>query len=696
MPDDRTLLIERTKDDLGDWRVLVLSSLGSRVHAPWAMAVTARLREELGVDVETMWGDDGFVVRLPGMDRPPDPSLMLPDPDEVEGQILRQLGSTALFSARFREARGRALLLPRRRPGARRRSGSSASARRPAVGRGALRLVSDHPRDLPRVPARHLRPAGARRRAAPIRSRSIRVATIESQTPSPFAASLSVQLRRQLHLRRRRAAGGTAGAGAVGGSGAAARAHRRGRAARPARRAAIESVEAELQLLPERFHARSSDGVHDLLLRSGDLTRAKSRARAPGLAKAAVPELLRGAPGHRAADRRRAAARRVEHAARYRDALGAPLPPGLPAALLEPSADALGDLVSVYARTHGPFTAGDLAMRFGLPVGPIEAALARLTSTGRVIEGAFRPGGRGREWCEDEVLRTIRQRSLARLRQEVEPVEPPCSGAFSRLARHRRARGGLDALLDTIEQLQGVPLVASLLEHEILPARVADYTPSQLDTLLGAGEVSWVASSRSGKRDGRIALYLTDHMPRLLPPPSARPAELVGKRRSSQRLHDPGASFFAALHASMGGGFPKETVDALWSLVWKGRVTNDTLHALRRTASARTSAPPRRATPFRSRRLVPPSAEGRWSVAPLPRAVADRVGAAFAQQLLTRHGVVTREVTSVEQLPGGFSAVYPVLRRMEETGACAAATSSPDSERHSCAARRDRSPCGGA
>ncbi len=310
-------------------------------------------------------------------------------------------------------------------------------------------------------------------------------------------------------------------------------------------------------------------------------------------------------------------------------------------------------------------------MRFGLPLGPIEAALARLTSTGRLIEGAFRPGGRGREWCEDEVLRTIRRRSLARLRQEVEPVESAVLGRFlTDWHGIGRPRGGLDALLDAIEQLQGVPLVASLLEHDILPARVADYAPSQLDTLLGAGEVSWVGVEPLGERDGRIALYLTDHMSRLLPPAGDSPPLSPSEGDLVQRLHASGASFFAALHASMGGGFPKETVDTLWSLVWKGRVTNDTLHALR----AHLRPPERarrlgRATPFRSRRLVPASAEGRWSVVNVSseRSLTEWA-TTFSQQLLTRHGVVTREVASIEQLPGGFSAVYPVLRRMEETG----------------------------
>jgi ATP-dependent Lhr-like helicase len=360
----------------------------------------------------------------------------------------------------------------------------------------------------------------------------------------------------------------------------------------------------------------------------------------------------------------------VEYAARYRDALGTPLPPGLPAALLEPSADATGDLIKRYARTHGPFMSGDLAARFGLPTGAIEATLARLTAAGRLFEGAFRPGGRGLEWCDPEALRSIRRRSLARLRQEVEPVEAPVLGRFL-VEWHGigRQRGGLDALLDTIEQLQGVPLVASLVEHEILPARLPQYSPAALDTLLGAGEVTWVGVEPLGDRDGRIALYLTDHLARLLLPvvpgdaPAGRDADVL------ERLRESGAAFFAPLHASLGGGFPKETLDALWSLVWKGLVTNDTLHALR--AYLRPPERARRAgrtSPFRSRRLVPPSAEGRWTVIGSRGTSLTEWAATVAQQLLTRHGVVARDVIAVEQVPGGFSTVYPVLRRLEETG----------------------------
>ncbi len=679
VPDDRTLIIERTRDELGDWRVLVLSSLGSRVHAPWAMAVTARIRDQLSLDVETMWSDDGFVVRLPEGDRPPDPALFIPDPDEVEGQILRQLGSTALFAGRFREAAARALLLPRRRPGARaplwQQRKRAADLLAVAARFGSFPIILETYRECLRdvfdLPAL----TDVLRR---IRSRSLRVATVETRVPSPFAASLLFNYVANYIY-----------------DGDAPLAERRAQALAVDQSqlaellgdaelrdlldaTAINTVEAELQHVPERFHARSTDAVHDLLLRIGDLTRDEIAVRT--LSEIAQPSVQHLLETRRAIELPIAGERRivaVENASRYRDALGTALPGGLPVTLLEASSDPLGDLVKRYARTHGPFPAADVAMRFGLPLRLVEQTLARLTASGRIVEGAFRPAGRGREWCDAEVLGSIRRRSLAVLRQEVEPVEAPVLARFL-TAWHAigRGRGGLDALLDTVEQLQGVPLVASLLEHEILPARVRDYHPAQLDTLLAAGELSWIGIEPLGDRDGRIALYLTDHletlgMPNPGTPESWNPGVLTGREPEVlARLRESGARFFAPLHESIGGGFPQETVDALWSLVWKGLVTNDTLHALRAYLRPPERARrPGRTTAFRSRRLVPPSAEGRWTALSHEPSVSLTAWAtAFAQQLLTRHGVVTRDVTSIEQVPGGFSTVYPVLRRMEETG----------------------------
>ena len=676
VPDDRTIVIEQSRDDLGDWRVAVLTPFGSRVHAPWAMAATARVRDEAGLDLEVMWSDDGFVVRYPDGERPPDTSLLIPDPDEVERLVVRQLGSTAMFAARFREAAGRALLLPRRRPGARaplwqlrkRASDLLAVAARYGSFPIILETYRECLRDIFDLPAL----TDLLRR---IRSRTLRVVAVEARTPSPFSASLLFgYVANYLY------------------DGDAPLAERRAQALSVDQsqlrdligdtelrdlldEAVLETVESELQQLPPRFHARSADALHDLLLRLGDLSRTEIEMRSDaGVAAPALDELLKA---RRLLAVRIAGGERfiaVEDAARYRDAIGVPLPPGLPDTLLEPVADPVTDLVRRFGRTHGPFTAGDVSARLGLGPAVVEAALMRLLAMGRAVDGEFRPGGRGREWCDAEVLRTVRQRSLARLRQEVEPVEGTALGRFlvhwHGLARQRH---GLDGLLDVIEQLQGVPIVGSVLETEVLARRVHNYSPAMLDTLLGAGEVAWVGVEPLGDRDGRVALYLTDHLTKLLPPDvldrrrneglTGRDAQVIG------HLSRHGASFFGPLHDATGGGFPQETVNALWDLVWRGLLTNDTLHALRAY-----SAPPERtrrhsrAEAFRSRRLVPPSAEGRWTLVPNPAGSATTWATATAHQLLARHGVVTRDVTAIEHLPGGFSALYPVLRRLEETG----------------------------
>jgi ATP-dependent Lhr-like helicase len=674
VPDDRTLVIEKSRDELGDWRVAVLSPLGSRVHAPWAMAAAARIRDQRGLDVEVLWGDEGFVVRYPEGDTPPDPSLLIPGPDEVEALVVRQLGATALFAARFREAAGRALLLPRRRPGTRaplwQQRKRAADLLAVAARYGSFPMILEAYReclrdvfDLPALTEILTR----------IRSRALRVAIVDVPKPSPFAASLLFGYVANYIY-----------------DGDAPLAERRAHALSvdqaqlrdligdaelrdllDAR--AIEALEADLQHSAERLHARSTDAVHDMLLRLGDLSRAELEARTvPGLLPTAIPELLQS---RRAIEIRIAGDDRLvaaEDAARFRDALVVSIPPGLPAVLLEPVAEPLNDLIRRYARTHGPFHSAEVARRFGLGVVAIEAALAHLRGTGRVIDGEFRPGERGREWCNEDVLRQIRRRSLARLRQEVEPVDAASLGRFL-VSWHglSRVRGGLDSLLDVVEQLQGVPLAGSVLEREILPARIADYSPAMLDTLMGAGEIVWIGVETIGDRDGRITLYLTDHLSKLRTPEALhgrseglleREARIVGW------LSEHGASFFAPIHEAAGGGFPQETVDALWSLVWKGLVTNDTLHALRAYLAPPDRARRRARAGFRSRRLIPQSAEGRWSLLPMSSATTTMWAMNMAQQLLARHGIVTREVASIEQLPGGFSAFYPVFRRLEETG----------------------------
>ncbi|MQA29708.1 MAG: DEAD/DEAH box helicase [Luteitalea sp.] len=690
VPDAGTIIVERVRDELGDWRVCVLSPRGGRIHAPWAMAVAARIRQETGTDVEILWGDDGFVVRFPDIDQPPDPQLLIPDPDEVQAMVVRQLGATALFAAKFRENAGRSLLLPKRRPGMRaplwqqrkRAADLLAVASRYGSFPVLLETYRECLRDFFDMPALVAT-------LTDVRSRKVRVVTVDSEKPSPFAASLlfsyvaSFLYDGDAPLAERRAQAlavdhtqlreliGDAELRELLDAGA------------------MDAVERQLQRLDPKFHVRHADALHDMLISLGDLTGEEIVARAASPEAAdSVSALVRArrALNVRVGGQARYIA--VEDASRYRDALGVPLPTGIPESLLTRVPDPLGDLALRFARTHAPFTAADLSARYGFTVAAAESVLTRLTGEGRLLEGEFRPGGTRREWTDAGVLRMLRRRSLAKLRHEVEPVDQPvlgrCAATWQGILKRRH---GTDALLDAIEQLQGAPLPASLLETELLPARLEVYDPGDLDAVMAAGEVVWAGIEPLGERDGRIALYLADHLPRLLPPlvRGANRGTRKGSSDLSERetaildcLRARGASFFGPLHEAVGGGYPAETVDAVWSLVWGGLITNDTLHALR--AFTRSRAVRRRklrrgeATAFRSRRLVPPAGEGRWSLirpertGPGSKSDATAWAAATAQQLLARHGVLTREAVMSESVTGGFGVIYPVLKAMEERG----------------------------
>jgi ATP-dependent helicase Lhr and Lhr-like helicase len=690
VPSDRTIVVERYLDEVGDWRVCILSPFGARVHAPWATAVLARLREGAGTgpadlrppqstggaDAEMLWSDDGIVFRLPESEEPPAVTDFFPSPDEVEDLVAKNLGETSLFAARFRENAARALLLPRRHPG--RRSPLWAQRKRAAdllsvaARYGSFPILLETYReclrdvfDLPGL-------VDVLRRIA---TRRLRIVTVDSRTPSPFAASLLFSYVANFIY-----------------DGDAPLAERRAQALSvdqaqlkellgeaelrellDAR--SIEELERSLQRLEGRLVA-NPDALHDLLLALGDLSEEEIRMRTSP--PDAVERWLQRLVAERrviripvAGQRRYAAA---EDAARLRDAIAIPPPPGLPGAFLEDVRDPLGDLVSRWARTHGPFRAEDVAARFGLPIAPIRAALERLAQEDRVVEGEFLPGGRTREWCDAEVLRALKRRSLARLRKEIEPVE---GAAFARFLLEWQnvtsPRAGLDALLTVVEQVSGAPLPASVLETEILPARLTGYKPADLDVLCAAGEVIWRGIVPVGPHDGRIALFLPDHY-RLL---AGAPTRAEGKLASTIRelLERRGALFFSDLVRET-GAFPRELLDALWDLVWAGEVTNDTLAPLRayiRGPAARTDRRQFRGRSFRSRRSGPPGSEGRWSLLPVPGAGSvvptdTERRAALTTSLLERYGILTREAVHAEEIAGGFSAVYPIAKAMEEAG----------------------------
>ncbi|HYO78779.1 MAG TPA: DEAD/DEAH box helicase, partial [Thermoanaerobaculia bacterium] len=572
------------------------------------------------------------------------------------------------FAAKFREAAARALLLPRTRIQGRtplwQQRKRAYDLLQVASRFGSFPIILEAYRETLRdvfdVPAL----VDITKR---IRQRSIRVHTADTQKPSPFAASVLFRFVANFLY-----------------DGDAPLAERRAQAlsidqsqlrellGEPELRElldpeALAQTELELQQLDERHKAKSLDAIHDLLLRLGDLSEEEIAARSIIDVVDATRELAKQRRILEVSIAREKRFIAVEDSSRYRDALGTPIPHGVAERYLEPVADPVGDLVLRYARTHGPFTPHDVAARYGLGVAVIQHALARFVERGRLIEGEFRPGGTQREWCESEVLRIVRRRSLAKLRKEAEPVEQPVlARLFTSWQGLTRKRRGLDALLEVVETLQGFPMAASIFESEILSARIEDYKPSDLDTLSAAGEIVWVGVEPLGERDGRIALYLTDHLPLL-----HRGREGEAARGSDELLLDylrtHGASFFSQLQVAL-GGFPAELIDTLWDLVWKGAITNDTFHALRaftRPKSARAGATGSR---FRSRRVAPPSTQGRWSLVPTASANDTQRANALAQQLLTRYGVVTREAPALENIFGGFSAVYPVLRAMEDAG----------------------------
>jgi ATP-dependent Lhr-like helicase len=678
VPDDRTLVLERTRDEMGDWRLCLLSPFGGRVHAPLALAIEARLLAAGEPEVDAIWSDDGIVVRLPDRERLPDAAALLPAPEEIEDLVVSALGGSAMFAGHFREAAARALLLPRRRPGLRtplwmqrkRAHDLLAVASRYGSFPIILEAYRECLQDVFDLP-------GLVDLARRIARREVRLTTVDTRSPSPFAAALLFgYVANYLY------------------EGDAPLAERRAQALSVDQSQlrellgeaelrelldpkALEDTALALQGLTETTKARNADRLHDLLLRIGDLSLGEmaSRCEPETAASDWLAALSREGRVVRVqlAQEERVVA--VEDMGRFRDALGLRPPAGLPAAFLEPVPQPVEGLVARYARSHAPFRAVEVARRLALGEGAVELALRRLADAGRVLEGEFRPGGQGREWCDPAVLATIRRRSLAALRQQVEPAEPEALGRLlvdwqGVVSGESAPRGGADALLDVIEQLQGVAIPASILESEVLPARLPEYRPSDLDALCSAGEVVWAGLGTLGERDGRVSLYLAEDLPLLHQPGEPPALELHATLRDY--LGRSGASFFDALHGAAGGGLTRPTLDALWDLVWAGEVTNDSPAALRSFLRAHASRSRDRRfrplAPFRSRRAAPASASGRWSLLPSSPATATQRIAARAEQLLARHGIVTRDAVAAEGLPGGFAALYPVLAALEEAG----------------------------
>lgn len=687
VPTDRTLVVERFRDELGDWRLVLHSPYGLRVHAPWALAIGARLRERFGVDAAPTASDDGIIVRLPDTeDTPPGAELFAFERDEIEDIVTDEVGGSALFASRFRECAARALLLPRRTPGKRaplwqqrQRSAQLLDvARKFPTFPILLETVRECLQDVYDLPA--LRDLFGR-----IARRQIRMVEVETATPSPFASALlfdyvgAFMYEGDSPLAERRAAALSLDSTLL--------AELLGRVELRELLDAdvIAKAERELQrLVPER-HARDVEGMADLLRLLGPLTTEEAAERSTADPAPWLDELV----AHRRALHVSFAGRQwwtpIEDAARLRDGLGVPLPIGTPAAFIEPVDDPLGDLLGRYARTHGPFTLSEAAERFGIGSAVARDVLARLANEKRVVEGEFRPGASGSEWCDAEVLRRLRRRSLAAAREEVEPVSTATLGRFLPSWQHvGGSLRGLDGVVTVVEQLAGVPIPASALESLVLGSRVRDYSPAMLDELTATGEVLWSGAGQISGKDGWVSLHLAESSPLTLAAPAD--IELTDVHRAVlDTLAGGGAYFFRQLSDTVQSTDDTALTAALWDLVWAGYVGNDTLAPLRALLSDTSRATPSHRTPRRAprahayRRLGrptmptrsgPPTAGGRWSLLPEPETDPTLRAHATADLLLERYGVVTRGSVVAEEVPGGFASMYKVLTGFEDGGRC--------------------------
>ncbi|MFK3669542.1 ATP-dependent helicase [Leifsonia aquatica] len=693
VPTDRTLVVERFRDELGDWRVILHSPYGMQIHSPWALAVQARVRERYGIDAGAMAADDGIIVRIPDTEsQPPGGELFVFEPQELDELVTNEVGGSALFASRFRECAARALLLPKYNPG--KRSPLWQQRQKASQLLDVARKYPSFPIILETIreclqDVYDLRALDEI--AKQIEQRSIRIVEAATETASPFARSLlfgyvaAFMYEGDSPLAERRAAALSLDTGLL--------AELLGRAElrELLDPAVIERVELQLQRLDPERRVRGVEGVADLLRLLGPLNAEEVAARSEN-------EDVAEASGHLAAlvDAKRALAvtiagverfSAIEDASRLRDALGVPLPIGVPVAFIEPVDDPLGDLVSRFARTHGPFETADVASRFGLGTAIVHDALRRLAHDVRVVEGEFRPHAHGSEWSDAEVLRRLRRMSLAALRHEVEPVD---TATFARFLPDWQHVGstlrGVDAVASVIEQLAGARIPASAWESLILPSRVADYSPTMLDELTATGEVIWAGDGSLPGSDGWMSLHLTDSAPLTLAPPGEHePDEL--QRGVLDALSRGGGFFFRQLSDTMGvaAGEPVDDaalVTALWDLVWAGLVTNDTLAPLRTLTGGGSGAHKRPRQPTRARmyrgraaarsamvtRMGPPTVAGRWSL--LPERDLDSTVRAHgqAETLLDRYGVVTRGSVMNEGTPGGFALAYKVLSGFEETG----------------------------
>ena len=676
LPSDSTVVIERFRDEIGDWRLCVLSPYGGRVHAAWGLALAARVRDQFGLEADAIWSDDGIVVHLPDADEPPSAELVLVEPDELEELVVRELSSSALFGARFRENAARALLLPRARPGKRtplwQQRLKAQSLLEVAKRFGQFPIVLETYRECLRDV---LDLPGLEELLRGLHTRDLSMVEVETQRASPFASSLLFD-----YVATYMYEGDTPNAERRAAALSLDRELLRELLGQEELRelidpGALAEVEADLQRTSERARAANADGLHDVLRAVGDVIPEEAQQRC--LDAVSARRMLVDLEKERRAVRMRIGGEErwiaAEDAALYRDALGAVPPGGLPATFLEQVEDPLERLVRRYARTHGPFTTREVSSRYAVDLGPV---LRELERAGDLVRGELRPGGAEREWCDPDVLRRLRRASLATLRKEVEPAEQRALARFlpawQGVDTAPPGGAGVDRLREVLVPLQGVALAPSVWERDVLPRRVGSYSQSWMDQLCASGELVWVGAGALGRSSGRVALYFREDARWLGPPPSKAERPGGGLHDAIRERLVSGAAFWTDLLADLSEAEPVALQEALWDLAWAGEVTNDAfapLRAPRLTLATRERESGRRFA--RRRRPGAPQVQGRWSLTdPL---FADQPAhgprmRALAEIMLERYGIVTRETALAEGVPGGFSTIYPELANLETLG----------------------------
>jgi ATP-dependent helicase Lhr and Lhr-like helicase len=642
----------------------------------WALALSARVRDEFGLESDAIWSDDGIIVHLPDADEPPSADLVLVQPDELEELVVRELSGSALFGSRFRENAARALLLPRARPGKRtplwQQRLKAQSLLEVAKRYGQFPIVLETYRECLRdvfdLPGLEWLLRG-------LHTRELSLVEVETQRASPFASSLLFD-----YVATYMYEGDTPNAERRAAALSLDRELLRELLGQEELRelidpAALEEVEADLQRVSERTRAANADSLHDVLRAVGDLTTDEAQERC--LEAVSAGRMLRDLERSRRAVRMRIGGEErwlaAEDAGLYRDALGAVPPGGLPAVFLEEVEEPLARLARRYARTHGPFTTRDVSDRYAIDFGPV---LRELEAAGGLVRGELRPGGSEREWCDSDVLRRLRRASLATLRKEVEPAEQRALARFlpawQGVDSAPPGGAGVDRLREQLVPLQGLALAPTVWERDVLPRRVGAYSPAWMDQLCASGELVWVGAGALGSRSGRVALYFREDA-RWLGPPPTRGERPEGPPHDAIRERlERGAAFWTDLLADLGQNEPAELQEALWDLAWAGEVTNDAFAPLRapRLSLAKASRDAGRRF-ARRRRPGAPQVQGRWSLTGPLFADAPTHGPrvrAIAELLLERYGIVTRETVLAEGIPGGFAGLYGELANLETLG----------------------------